>query len=192
VTARWAPSADEGSRLDLLPMTIEDWDGSSIEVDPEQLPQLLSFGTLLRRYVNRSSGAAVTVFLAAGRTGPMVESHTPDICYPQTGYQLAAPPTKRSLPAGPGGRTAEFRAATFSKTERASPVHLRVYWSFSAGADWRAPDNPRLAFAGRPRVFKLYVIRPLTQSGEPLDGDSAAAFIEALVPAIEKTCFAAP
>jgi hypothetical protein len=191
VTDRWAP-AEKVAGLDLVPMTIEDWDGTEIEADSEQLPQVRETSVLLRRYVNRTNGAVVTMFLTGGRAGPIVSAHQPDSCYPGAGYGFASPITKRSFAAGPADRTGEFRVTTFSKTERASPVYLRVYWSFTADGEWRSPDNPRLTFAGRRQVYKLYVIRQLTRSDEPLDGDPAGSFIQALLPAMEKIYFATP
>src|SRR5581483_11987115 len=113
VNARWASESEaEPPQLDRLPMTIGDWDGVTIEADPTDFPPEQSDNMLLRRYVRRSDGAAVVLFLTAGRAGPMVSAHMPDSCYPGAGYQFAAPMTKRSISTGREGRTHEFRSAT--------------------------------------------------------------------------------
>ncbi|MHB1424366.1 MAG: exosortase-associated EpsI family protein [Gemmataceae bacterium] len=193
VTDRWAPAAEEvWPNLERLSLTIGPWDGRAIETDPEEFPPTTPEALLLRRYVHRVNGTVVTLFLTAGRPGPMVSAHQPDSCYPGAGYQFAEPMTTRSLAVGPTDAPLEFRVATFSKTERALPIFLRVYWSFSASGEWRMPDNPRLAFAGQRRVYKLYVIRQLKRGEEPLDGDAAESFLRDLAPEMQKVIFAPP
>ncbi len=187
VTDRWVhPVEEEAIHLDLLPLSIENWDGQAIKPDLELLPEINPGAILLRRYVNRVDGSAVTLFLTTGRAGPMVAEHRPESCYPGAGFNYAMSPVNRSIPVGPDGRPQEFRVATFSKTERAAPIYLRLFWSWSATGDWQVPENPRLTFAGQRRLYKLYVIRPLTRSTEPLDGDPAVSFIQVLVPELKK------
>jgi hypothetical protein len=188
LTDRWAaPDGADASWLDRVPLTVGDWDGTPVEMDHDQLPQAGSGDILLRRYVHRASGAAVMLFLTAGRAGPIVSAHQPDSCYPGAGFSFAAPVTKRAVRAGT--RSDEFRVATFSKTERASPLYVRVYWAFSGSGDWRAPDSPRLAYAGQRRLYKMYVIRQLAKASEPLDDDPAVPFIQAIAPELEKSLF---
>jgi hypothetical protein len=193
LTDRWAAAAAETEvDLDRLPLSFDGWDGSTAEADLEQLPRAGEGAKLLRRYVHRASGATVTVFLTRGATGPIVASHQPDSCYPGAGYCFAGPMTRRSVPVGPDARAHEFRVATFSKTERATPLHVRVYWSWTADGGWQVPDNPRLAFAGQRRLYKLYVIRQLVHDNDPLEGDPGAQFIQALIPELGKAFFAGP
>jgi hypothetical protein len=190
LTDRWPLPGASAAPLTALPMTIGDWDGSAGELDPEVLARMGEGEALLRTYVNRVNGAVVTIFLSAGRAGPIVASHRPESCYPGAGYAFAEPITRRSLSDGSEGPPQEFDVATFSKTERASPIHVRVFWSWSATGHWQIPTSPRLAFAGKRRVCKLYVIRQLVQSKEPLDGDPAQSFLEALIPEMNKSYFA--
>jgi hypothetical protein len=191
VNNRWRPAAEtEAPQLDRLPMTLGDWNGTTIDADPENFPEEQAGNMLLRRYVRQSDGAAVTLFLTAGRAGPMVAAHMPDSCYPGAGYQFVTPTTRRTIPAGSEDRTNEFRMATFSKPERALPIHLRIYWAWSATGEWRVPDYPRLTFAGQRWLYKLYVIRPLAQSSEPVDGDAAESFLQALTSQMERVFFA--
>jgi hypothetical protein len=190
VNGRWAPATEEEApQLDRLPLSIADWDGTAIDADPDNFPEEQVGNMLLRRYVRRSDGATVTLFLTAGRAGPIVSAHMPDSCYPGAGYQFVTPMTKRSIPAGPEGRTHEFRSATFSKTERALPLYVRIYWAWSATGEWRVPEHPRLTFAGQRWLYKLYVIRQLAQSSEPVDGDVAESFLQALTSQMEQVFF---
>jgi hypothetical protein len=193
VTERWTPAAEEvWPILERLPLMIGDWDGRAIDTDPEEFPMTTPDTMLLRRYVHRVNGAVVTLFLTAGRAGPIVAAHQPDGCYPGAGYQFATPTTKRSLDLGADNAPLDFRVATFSKTARAFPVFLRVYWSFSADGEWKVPDNPRLAFAGQRRVYKMYAIRQLKRGDEPLEGDAAEKFLRDLAPEMQRVIFAHP
>jgi hypothetical protein len=185
LTDRWGASAQQMSAaLERVPMTIGDWDGTTSTADDDQLPQAEEGGTLLRRYVNRVTGSVVTLFLAAGRPGPMVAEHHPESCYPGAGFHAETPPTRWTL-TGPDGRGHEFMQVTWSKTERASPVHLRMYWAWTATGEWKVPDNPRLVFAKYRRLYKVYVIRQAVSSREPWEGDAARAFLQALLPELK-------
>jgi hypothetical protein len=193
ITDRWGPPDTGGKEaLARVPTTIGDWDGTPIELDPNQLPVTDPGEMLLRRYVNRVTGSSVTLFLTVGRPGPVATSHTPESCYPGAGFSYAVPTAARSIPTGPDGRPQQFRVATFSKTETASPLHVRVFWSWSATGAWQTPAYPRLTFARQRRLYKLYVIRPLLRPTEPLDDDPALSFIQALVPELDRALFAGP
>jgi hypothetical protein len=193
ITDRWSDPPDphaQAAAFARIPMVIDDWDGGSIDTEEAQLPQEQVGSALLRRYVNRVDGSAVTVFLSGGRPGPMVAAHLPESCYPGAGYHLVTPQAKHSVLAGPSSPSAQFWVANFSKTERAVPVHLRVFWSWSGSGNWEIPDHARLAFAHYHKLYKLYVIRNLSKAEEPLENDPAIGFIKVLVPELEKALFA--
>jgi hypothetical protein len=186
LTGRWGASEQPvRASFERLPLTIGEWDGTALKTS-EQLPAAESGTVLLRRYVNRVNGATVTLFLTVGRPGPIVSAHTPDSCYPGAGFARIGSILKQSIAGDDGPRTHEYSVANFSKTERATPLHLRVFWAWSATGAWQSPEYPRLAFAGQPRLFKMYVIRQMVKEGEPLAGDPAAAFIQAAVPEFQK------
>jgi hypothetical protein len=187
---RWSSAQDSTGDLDRLPLNIGDWAGTPITPDPDQFPKEELDNVLLRRYVNRATGSAVTVFLKYGRPGPIAAAHAPDSCYPGAGYTFSSAVSKIPIPVKPDVPPHEFRVATFSKTERATPVHLRVFWSWSSNGIWQIPEYPRLTFASARRLYKMYVIRELIQSGESLEDDPAISFIKALAPEMGPTVFA--
>ncbi len=183
LSGRWAPP-DAPAALDHVPLTIGDWDGAAIEA-ADLVPNAEPGAVLLRRYVNRVSGAAVTLYMAAGRAGPIAAEHAPDSCYPGAGFAAEARIVTQSVTAD-DGRRSEFRSADYGKTERASPLHLRVFWAWGDGGGWQAPEDPRLLFAGRTRLYKMYIIRQLPKGGEPRDGDPSVLFLQALLPQLAK------
>jgi hypothetical protein len=186
LTGRWEPAdSTVAASLDRLPSTVGDWDGTTLDQELSDVLNTAPGTVLLRRYVNRTNGAVVTLFLTAGAPGPIVASHSPDSCYPGAGYNLLTPIRKHAV-MGPGDRRHEFRVADFGKTERAAPVFVRVYWSWSFDGTWQAPDSPRLAFAGRKRLYKMYLIRQMVREGESLENDPAVPFFQALAPELER------
>jgi hypothetical protein len=185
ISGRWKAEEPIGVALDRLPMTVGDWVGTSTQQADELLPAVDPGTVLLRDYQNRVTGAKVTLFLNVGRPGPLVSAHTPESCYPGAGYTCAAGVRKQSI-SGDNDRRHEFDVAVFSKTERATPVHLRLFWAWTANGTWQVPEIPRLTFAGERRLFKIYVIRQMLREGEPLDADPIVPFIQALAPEMDK------
>src|SRR6516225_943605 len=73
-TDRWKPSADlerAVARLDSVPMTIGDWQATSLELPADEVQGAQLGGYLMRRYMNRFTGQQVLVVLMCGRPGPV-------------------------------------------------------------------------------------------------------------------------
>jgi hypothetical protein len=185
-TGRWdaADNAERSAaRLRQLPLRLGDWQGQDLAVDPAEVGKVSAY--LYRRYINQRNGASVAVILASGRPGP-VSIHTPDVCYTASGYESArweviAPSLDPSLPA------AQFKTAHFVKTKSAGQTHLRVFWAWNAGGAWAVPENPRLAFAGYPVLYKLHMVRDMASANEPLEEDPGMDLLRLLVAEFHKS-----
>jgi hypothetical protein len=188
LTRRWAPSPAVGlavARLERVPMTLGEWRGSPIELNREQLDMAEIAGYVARRYVQGRDGTEVTLMLVCGRPGP-ISVHTPDICYAGAGYEPTGPPARQSLPIGPPGRPADFWHAVFRKQHAAVPTYLRILWAWSSRGTWEAPDNPRLTFAPRQVLYKMYIIRAMAKVDEGFDDEPIQGFLRVLLPELEK------
>jgi hypothetical protein len=198
-THRWQPSRapeEAAARLARVPLTVGEWQGEDQTLDARVVAKAELSGYVMRRYVHRPTGAAVSVLLVCGRPGP-VSVHTPDVCYGGAGFALAAPPAHhtvtppadplRGYPAGP----ASFWVGRFEKSGAAVSERLRILWAWNAAGDWAAPDNPRLTFAAAPALYKLYVVRSVADLNEPLDDDPAVTFLRQFLPAVETCLFPA-
>src|SRR5436305_1973967 len=84
-------SAAAAERLGGLPLSVGDWQGQALELDPRQISKAGISGYLMRQYVHRPTGNAVTVLLLCGRPGP-IAVHPPDVCYGGAGFATVAPP----------------------------------------------------------------------------------------------------
>ncbi|HXG11930.1 MAG TPA: exosortase-associated EpsI family protein [Gemmataceae bacterium] len=187
-TERWAPHeepARAAARMADVPTVLGDWEGESLDTTPRLRDGIA--GYLYRRYVNRQNGHAVTVALFCGRSGPMAV-HTPDVCYAGGGYEVGAP-VEYTLPAGSLEHPAAFRTAPFFKTSAADRSQLRIFWSWNATGQWVVPRNPRLTFARRPFLYKLYLIREMTAADEPLEADPCLEFLGLLLPELQRCLF---
>jgi hypothetical protein len=185
-TGRWESAeaaAASAVLLRQLPLSLGDWQGLDLPTNPRDVGKVSAY--LYRRYVNQRTGAAVAVILACGRPGP-VSIHTPDVCYVASGYrsaegQLFTPLLDPSLP------RAEFKTAHFVKTKSAGQTHVRVFWAWNAGGTWTVPDNPRLAFAGHPVLYKLHMAREMPNGNDPLEEDPSVDLLRRLLAEFHKS-----
>ena len=185
-TDRWAlpgGAAESAARLENVAKTLGDWQGRDLEVDPRQVGPVA--GCLYRCYVNQRTGDSVSVALVCGRPGP-VSVHTPDVCYVASGY--ATTPVRQYSPQlDPSLPAAEFKTAQFVKTRAAEQSQLRVFWSWNAAGTWAVPDDPRVAFAHQPLLYKLYLVRELSTPGEPLEEDPCQELLQLLLPELQRS-----
>jgi hypothetical protein len=187
-TDRWTVSrapAEAAARLDKLPLSVGDWDGQVVAGDTRSSEAIT--GQLYRHYVNRKNGSEVTVAIFSGLPGP-VSIHTPDVCYGAAGFKVAAR-TKYRHPAEGGSPAAEFWTADLHKVRATETLHQRIFWSWTAGGQWQAPDEPRLAFVAEPVLYKLYLVRSLNSTSEPIDGDPCVDLLRQLLPQLQKEIF---
>jgi exosortase len=187
---RWRASREielATAKLDQIPMVIGDWKGRPQAVEPRELTAAGLDGLVIRHYENSRTGSTTTMVLVCGRPGP-VSVHSPEVCYPGAGFELAqSEPTKLSL--NPDHRGAEFLRAEFENHEFSPPQRLRVYWSWNATGIWRVPDSPRLTFASRPVLYKLYLISRTSEGLERSTDATAMEFLRQSLPELDKTLF---
>jgi hypothetical protein len=184
-THRWQPSRQlerAAGRLDKLPLHVGNWEGEEHQLDPRQVAKGEISGYKMRHYTQRTTGKAVSMLLVCGRPGPM-SLHTPEVCYPGAGFRQQDEPRREKI-AG----TAEFWVARFHKPDAPDPEALRIYWGWTTGGTWKAPDHPRLAFASAPGLYKLYVIEPLHPLQEKQEY-LAPEFLKDLLPELERHLF---
>lgn len=176
-------------RLAEVPMNVADWQGESRELDAQQIAKAELSGYLYRRYVNERTQEAVTILLVCGRAGP-VSLHSPDVCYQGAGYHLSEPQSRRDVSRENMPEPVECWVGQFQK-DGAVPDPLRIFWTWSTNGRWQAPDTPRLAFARADALYKLYVIRDLPRTDDPLDKDPSLEFVKVFVSQLQNYLFPA-
>jgi hypothetical protein len=163
------------ARLDAVPLRLGDWGGTPTAVDPGHLRVAEAKAHLSRTY--RNGGTAVTVLVLYGEPGPL-GAHTPDVCYRSAGFRQAGRETRRAVP----GADAELWTARFDGPGVPASA-LQVSWGWTAGTEWVAADNPRVAFAGHAGIFKLYLARSIAPNAErtpDVDAEFLRVFLKEL------------
>lgn len=196
-TDRWGLSPELQQAVDSLPklpLNVGDWQGEDVELVEDQQQQFENaecHARLLRRYIHRWTGEVVNLMVVCGPTGP-IATHDPRACYGGGGWEMAGPPARREFPVGPdaGAGGAAFWAGDFRRTDSASPMGLMIYWSFRGGRAWEAADDPRVDFAARRALYKIYVIREVAvPDGAEVVDTVSPRFIQALLPDLERAVF---
>jgi hypothetical protein len=186
-TDRWTTSAaptEAAARFDkVAELSIGEWGkGETIDVPRTRADEQIA-GTLQRRYQNAPRNQEIAIALVCGRPGP-VSIHSPDICYTASGYTVGTP-TRITVP----GTRATFWTATATLTNATKESRLRLFWAWNAGEGWTASEDPRVAFARRPVLHKLYVVRELDNLNEKLEEDPSLKFMQELLRELEPTLF---
>lgn len=183
-TNRWQLSdavAHAVARLDGVPRVLGAWEGHDQTLDPRQVAVAEISGYVSRRYVQRTTGAEVSILLVCGRTGPTA-LHSPDICYAGAGYTPVSAPTRHAE--GP----ASFWVGEFRKPGP-TPEPLRIYWAWTGAGAWQAATNPRLQLAHHPALYKLYVIQSVPRADAPAADDPGRDFLRSFLPALAQALF---
>jgi hypothetical protein len=170
-----------GERLEQrFPKSFGEWEAmNDIEPDPRGLERAGAVGHVSRIYRHRGTGRQVTVFVVCA-TPHDASGHTPDRCYPGSGFQAEEAESRRSIHLD-DGRTAEAFTGTFTKAGQT----LRIFWTYGGNGQWVAPTIARLGLAGRPLVYKLYAIVDATRHGAAKAKTTGETFLAELLPAVD-------
>jgi hypothetical protein len=183
VTQRWqvfVPNTELTNRLHAQEIRLLDWQPTEV---PTDMPVNERSTATSRRYDSASAKRTAVVSLISGIPGS-VATHTPDVCYPGSGYRTLRGPRRENITAPDGSPTtgtayvADFEKRTQTKFDR-----VRVRWAWTTDGTWVAPDNPRWQFAGQlraPTLYKVYIATPLpdTPDDDPAeDTPSTKAFV---------------
>jgi hypothetical protein len=183
-TLRWHSSpalSAAKDRLDSIPTDFGEWKAQPLQIPEDQLRQAGAIGWRLQSYSSPSSDVQTNTLLLAGRPGAMT-IHRPEHCYPGAGYELKGRPVRYTVKDDAGEPLGDFWTARFVRETPTGPVSLRIFWSWNASGKWVAPDNPRWSLASEPYLYKLYVIREITQRVDKLDQEPSVAFLRELLP----------
>ena len=193
-TNRWSTEqavSVAAEALDVMPLAVGDWEATDETLNTADVQLAELSGYVLRQYAQPYNGRTVSVLLMCGPPGP-VAVHPPTACYRGAGYQMQANPRHHSISSsetGPALRDS-FLVADFQKSTAVDFRQTRIFWAWSADGHWSVPEHPRIAFAGIPALFKLYVTCDTESGDEPVKGSDAESFLQQLLPELRATVFA--
>ena len=186
LTDRWGISEEvfaAAARLDTVPNEISSWVGTDLEIGERQLEGASAVGYLKRRYIHSATGESVQVMILCGRPGP-IAVHPPTVCFISGGVTQPEKESKTQL--ATADVPSEFLEAVFVQMDVLEDAAQRTYWGWSPdGQSWTAPDDPRMAFAHEPYLYKMYFTIPTNHlSGdeeyEPTS-ENASAFMNSMI-----------
>lgn len=179
-THRWgalAPDPARSEKAHTHAVQFADYTGADF---PSSLPVKERSRVTCRQYTSPSGRQPVTVSITSGPAGA-VSTHTPDVCYPGSGFKMVKAPKKETIDL-PGGGTATYLVAEFEKKTATTYERHRTRWSWNTGSGWTVPDMPRLAFLNAPELYKVYVVTAVpfadAEKGEP-DSPAVKQFVAA-------------
>jgi hypothetical protein len=177
-------------RLSDVPFEIGDWVGVDTEIDQEQFKRTHCTGCVQRLYRHRETGAEVSAYLVAG-TARHITIHTPDWCYVAAGFDMESKPIHYSVDCPSLETNPEFLTTTFIKQDPIDTYRLRILWSYSDDGKWEGPKWAKPTYAGRPALYKLYLIASLPDGGRPIHEDPIIDFAKQLMPVLNGVLFPA-
>jgi hypothetical protein len=80
------------------------------------------------------------------------------------------------------GASYAFKMARFEKPGGIMSGKLEIFWAWSRdGSTWDAPENPRMALARSPALYKLYVVSNVSPKSVA-DSGACSNFIRRVLP----------
>lgn len=186
-TGRWDAAVTGPLReLQSMQSNVGDWTGKPIQLEEDTR---LMAGASDEWGMNfaRTGGDNVSALLLAGRPGPLA-AHTPDVCYPSSGYEMVASPELIRWTID--GREVQMRRAAFRKPGSPANAAVIVHWAWNDGTGWLAPDYPRVHFAGSRILYKLYLTHQGSATVEGNPPNPSEQLARDLLPHIERKLFA--
>jgi hypothetical protein len=167
-TYRWetlAPATGRADAVHAQAVSLSDYQSEEI---PSEIEINEKTRCTCRRYLSAMANIGAVVSITSGPPGA-VATHTPDVCYPSSGYRTLGGPRRETI-ALPGGGEATCYVAEFEKKTATRTERQRVRWAWAtADGQWDAPDHPRFTwrYMSQPELYKLYVVTaiPLDESG---------------------------
>lgn len=186
-TERWTQSKNVEEavrRIDDIPLEFGDWKGTSQPLDARDLARGGIKGHLFCHFRNKRTGAAFSVLLVCGRSGP-ISVHTPDVCYEGAGYTAIGSHVAHEVPLN-DKESFQCRRLRFRKPTGLSASQLEIYWAWNGGEGWSGPENPRLILARHPALYKMYVIREVSPREKSGTIDPYTDFLQDFLPVLNR------
>jgi hypothetical protein len=182
-----AQSRNAPFALKEISTVLGDWrmvEGAEATLDPRIARLAGSTDHIVRTYENAETGEKATVLALYG-PALLVFGHTPDVCYPSTGYKPMGKPDDVTIPGADGAPDALFRHGRYGWFEGGGSRVNEVFHSFRNGGVW----SPEMAsrwkqFRYNPGMFKIQVERVVRGDGAA-EARATHALLASLVAEIE-------
>jgi hypothetical protein len=172
--------------LNELPKVLGSWhelEGSESQLDPETARVAGSSDHIIRVYADPTTGETVSILVLYG-LAHSVFAHTPDACYPASGYRAMIEPIDRELSRAGSEPPVRFRASYFVKQIAGVPRFDEVFCTFRHDGLWLPEVASRWkTFRYHPGMFKIQIQRHT--SGIAIADSPTESLLREVVQAIE-------
>ena len=175
-------------RIKNVPRQIGDWASIDSPVDEKQFAASHCTGLVSRVYKHARTGQEVSLYLVSGKAFH-VTLHTPDWCYVAAGYEMQAKPSNYAGVKIEGIPDPDFLNTIFYKETPTLTRKLRILWTYSLDGHWTAPKLAEHRFAGKPALYKVYLITELDGPAPAMSEDPAVAFAKDFFPVVNPILF---
>ena len=169
-----------------IPRSFQGWhvlDGSETVLDPLTTRLTGSTDHVLSTYVDETTGVMLSVLVLFGPAEPVLP-HTPQVCYPSSGFQPVGETVDRDIKIG-DHQVATFRSSVFAKSGGRSIIRNAVYHSFLLDGQWSPSIAGRKLPRKSPGIFKVQIQRRVIE-GEKRDGDEPIEdYLQKLLPLLD-------
>ena len=164
----------------------EGWKASVVPLDRTDLVHANLLAHRCLTCLNESSGETVKLYLVFG-SARHVTIHSLDFSYRYSGYRSEEQISSRDVVVGDMAH--QFATSSLLHGDSADgEKHLRVFWAFSEDGTWKAPMPAKRFFAGRPSLFKIYLIAE-SPSFVGAEDSVASAFVNECLPHLTSLLF---
>jgi hypothetical protein len=154
-------------------------------------------GAVSRNYRNARTGERVDLWLIIGHSRD-VAFHTPDVCYPSSGFEARGKENAVFPLVMPGRPDTPMWTNTFFKEDVSGRQLLRVFWTWynPEQADhedkviWEAPKNARWHFGNTRALYKMYFTSEARDMQETADQSVCVRFAKDFLPQVDKALLA--
>ena len=170
-----------------IPQQLEGWhlvDGSATVLDPLTTRITGSVDHIIGNYINEQTGVIVTLLALFGPAEPMTP-HTPEVCYPSSGFKLVGGIVDGDLTLSDQTK-ARFRSDIFAKSGGRSMIQEMVYHSFRHDGVWVPVVNTRNSPRKNPAVYKIQVVRRMASGETRGDEEPIEGFLKKMIPELER------
>lgn len=181
---RWQDTSAAAGRFEPLhakPIELGDYQS---ELVPNDMPLKEKSVATSRKYLSPERRQAVVVSVITGAPGS-VATHTPDVCYPGSGYKVVRARTRETIDV-PGVGPVSYYVAEFEKKTATTTDRQRVRWAWTTGTGvWSAPGSPRWEYLRVADLAKVYIVTavPPGEPAQPAQADADSPAVREFVAA---------
>jgi hypothetical protein len=188
-------AAQRAELLKKVPKKIGDWHGEDMAVDPNVRKTAGAVGAVSREYRNIRTNEKVNLWLIVGHARAIaISSHTPNVCYPASGFEQRAPDNSLYPMEFPGVPRAPFWTNTFFKEDFTGRRLVRVFWSWynpqsednKGKVAWEAPENSRRQFGNTRALYKMYFSSEMRDLSETAEKSACLRFAREFMPIVNE------